>query len=357
MNIAINTLPLATEHRMRGTGVYTNNLIEALQKYGKKHSYSFFTRVQDIPKNTDVVHYPFFDPFFLTLPPWKRHPTIVTVHDLIPLVFPDKFPPGLRGKLKWYLQKTSLRGATRIITDSECSKGDIVRLIGKRESEVKVVPLAPSPGYKPVTDKEALTSVKSEYHLPDEYVLYVGDVNWNKNVTGLIEMWKMVKSRLPKTRHISLVLIGSAFVDYELKETRDLLHLIDHLNVGKTIIRPGFIKDEDMSSVYSASSCVVLPSWYEGFGLPVLESFVCGVPVVATNRGSVPEISGPASVSDPQQAEAFASAILNILSMPARERSALIYKGWSWVKQFSWQRVARETVAIYENTFHHHSDL
>ena len=96
MNIAINTLPLSTEHRMRGTGVYTKNLIDALQKYEKKLSYTFFTRVTDIPKNTDLVHYPFFDPFFLTLPFPKPFPTVVTVHDLIPLVFPDKFPAGIQ---------------------------------------------------------------------------------------------------------------------------------------------------------------------------------------------------------------------------------------------------------------------
>ncbi len=353
MNIAINTLPLVTEHRMRGTGVYTKNLIDALQKYEKNHSYSFFTRVQDIPRNADMVHYPFFDPFFLTLPFFKQYPTVVTVHDLIPIVFSDAFPPGVKGRIKWHIQRLSLMGVKRIITDSECSKRDIGRLIGKDASWVDVVPLAPSPMYQRILNREQLGVVKKRYHLPDEYVLYVGDVNWNKNVMGLIDIWKIVKAKLAKSSDVKLVLVGSAFADTEIKETRDLVHLMDSSHIGKSILRPGFIKDEDMASVYSAASCVVLPSWYEGFGLPVLEAMACGVPVVATNRGSVSEISGPAIIEDPQATEAFAKGIIHLVAMPQGKRNEIINKGFAWVRAFTWQRVAHETVKTYERVIPH----
>lgn len=348
MNIAINTLPLSTEHRMRGTGVYTKNLIDALQKYEKEHTYSFFTRGEDIPKNTDLVHFPFFDPFFLTLPFFKQYPTVVTVHDLIPLVFPDKFPAGVRGRIKWQFQRVSLMGAAGIITDSMCSKDDIARLIGKQKEHIHVIPLAPSRQYKQITNQDVLTSVRSRYHLPKQYVLYVGDVNWNKNVTGLLAAWKLVRSKLRNLDACKLVLLGSAFTDMELSETRSILHLIEQLGLGKSVVRPGFVKDEDMAAVYSGATCTVLPSWYEGFGFPVLESMACGVPVVATNKGSVPEISGPAIAADPSDPSTFAKGIREIITMSFPERRMIIKKGFDWARSFTWPIVARDTAAAYE---------
>lgn len=348
MNIAINTLPLSTEHRMRGTGVYTKNLIDALQKYEKNHSYSFFTRIEDIPRGTNVVHYPFFDPFFLTLPFRKRFPTVVTVHDVIPLVFPDKFPPGVRGKFKWQIQRMSLLGASGVITDSECSKNDILRLTGRRPEWVHVVPLAPSPNYKQVRSESVLEDIRKRYRLPEEYVLYIGDVNWNKNIAGLINAWKIVRGKLSKSRNCKLVLAGSAFTDMEIRETREIFHLIESLGLTKYIVHPGFIKAEDMAGVYSASDCVVLPSWYEGFGFPVLEAMACGVPVVVTNRASVPEIAGPARVFNPSDTAGFATSVLEVLQLNPSEKRELVKRGFEWVGHFSWRRVARETVQVYE---------
>lgn len=348
MHIAINTLPLSTEHRMRGTGVYTKNLIEALVKYEKQHTYTFFTRRQDIPKRTDVVHYPFFDPFFLTLPFFKQYPTAVTVHDMIPLLFPDKFPSGIRGGIKWQVQRFSLMGAAAILTDSECSKLDIARLTTKQKERIHVVPLAPSPKYTHVRDERVLQKMRQQYHLSDEYVLYVGDVNWNKNVLGLLEAWRIVRSKLSKNRTCQLVLAGSAFSNGELRETRDILQRINSLGIFKSIVRPGFIKDEDMSSLYSGAICLVSPSWYEGFGFPILEAMVCGVPVVASNRGSIPEISGPSKIADPGKVGDLAHAIKEIIELQGDEREALIKKGIEWARQYSWKRVAHETVAVYE---------
>ncbi len=348
MHIAINTLPLSTEHRMRGTGVYTKNLIDALAKYEKQHTYTFFTRPQDIPKRTNAVHYPFFDPFFLTLPFFKQYPTAVTVHDMIPLLFPDKFPPGIRGGIKWQIQRLSLMGAAAILTDSECSKTDIARLTTKQKERIHVVPLAPSPRYVRVTDERVLRTMQKAYHMPDEYVLYVGDVNWNKNVTGLLEAWKIVKSKLSKNRACALVLAGSAFSNLELRETRDIMQLIQTMGIGKSVVRPGFIKEEDMSSLYSGAICLVSPSWYEGFGFPVLEAMVCGVPVVASTRGSVPEISGPSRSADPGKIGDLAKAIKETVELHGKEREVLVKKGIEWARLYTWKRVARETAAVYE---------
>lgn len=355
MNIAINTLPLSTEHRMRGTGVYTKNLIDALLKYEKNNTYTFFTRPQDISKDTDLVHFPFFDPFFLTLPFFKQYPTIVTVHDLIPLMFPEKFPPGIRGRLKWQIQRLSLIGAASIITDSKRSKTDIVCLIGKPDSSVHVVPLAASLRYrhKPKADVQ---KVKTRYHLPDDYILYVGEVNWNKNVSGLLRAWKIVRNKLSKSSY-KLVLAGSSFTDTSLRETRDLLREIESLGIGKSVVRPGFIKEGDMAALYSGATASILPSWYEGFGFPVLEAMACHTPVIATTGGSVPEIAGPAIRIDPGSVNNIASAVLETICLPKAARAALVAKEIQWVRQFTWERVAKKTVAVYENIIHHHSDI
>jgi len=182
MHIAINDSPLSSGHSARGVGVYTKLLIESLRKYVPEHSYTLFTRPENIPKDADVVHYPFFDPFFLTLPLRKFRPTVVTVHDLIPLVFPSHFPKGIRGSIKWQIQKMALRGVSHIITDSDTSKNDVAAIVGFPKERIHTVYLAASSAFsKPIPSKTKL-------HLPKMYVLFVGDVNWNKNVYGLLDV-------------------------------------------------------------------------------------------------------------------------------------------------------------------------
>lgn len=333
---------------MRGTGVYTQNLIDALSRYEKGHTYSYFSRIEDVSPHADVVHYPFFDPFFITLPLRKPKPTVVTVHDMIPLVFPDKFPAGVRGSIKWWIQKRSLSGARAVITDSRASAADIVRIMGKPAGWVHTVPLAPDPKYRPVKSRSTLDEVRKRYRIPDRYILYVGDVNWNKNVLGLLTAWKIALGNPDIRRRFSLVLAGSAFTDTEIEQTRDIIHQIEASGLAKNVLRPGFIRNEDMAAVYSAAACVVLPSWYEGFGFPVLEAMSCGTPVVCTNRGSVPEISGPAISGDPGDEKQFAGLIVKALTLSLGERQALVKAGFTWKQSFSWERVAHETVAVYE---------
>lgn len=348
MHIAVNVLPLSTEHRMRGTGVYTDLLVSSLKTYGKSHTYSWFTRPAEIPSHTDVVHYPFFDPFFLTLPLAKRFPTVVTVHDLIPLVFPSHFPPGIRGTIKWQIQRTSLRTSSAVITDSQCSKEDITRIIPMNAHRVHVVPLAPSPKFS-VANPADIVRMKKRYAIPSDYVLYVGDVNWNKNITTLLTAWKEYASSRFYKKNTVLVLAGSAFTNPDLSEAREINKIIDTLAISKTVLRPGFVQDEDMSAMYSGSACTVVPSWYEGFGFPVLEAMMCESPVIASNRGSVPEISGPSFVIDPGKPVSIASAIRQSVSLSLKERKALGKEGRLWAKTFTWRRVALETIAVYEH--------
>jgi len=333
MHIAIDITPLSTAHSRRGTGSYTRSLVDTLQKYETKHTYSLFTRRQKVPDSADLVHYPYFDPFFLTLPLYKPKPVIVTVHDLIPLVFPDKFPSGVRGALKWQLQKLSLKGARRIIADSMSSKNDISKIAGIDKNIIDVVYLAPNISYK---EKHAVSK---------PYILYVGDVNWNKNVPGLLRAIAKVKT--------PLILVGGAFLDDFLAETREINRLIRTLEIEKFIIRAGYVSDEKLARLYSGAIALIQPSFYEGFGLPVLEAMACGCPVVSTKNSSLAEIAGPA-VSITPEAENIAAGIKKILTI---DRDSQIKKQFDWVSQFTWKRVARETVMSYEKAVNYHPGI
>lgn len=361
MKIAIDVTPLETGHRDRGVGVYTKNLIEALEKYGKRHSYILFTRGQNIPsndfkykivlgkpRNVDLVHYPYFDTFFLTLPLYKPKPAIVTVHDLIPLVFPDKFPPGFRGNLKWKAQKISLKGVDRIITDSNSSKRDIIHITGFNEKRIDVIYLAPSDLYKPIKDKIILRKVRQKYKIPENFIIYTGDVNWNKNLSGLIHAFSRL-STLDNRLSTNLVLVGKSFLDLSLAETREINQMIDNLGLNSHIIRPGYVSESDLACLYSQALCLVQPSHHEGFGLPVLEAMACGCPSVVANNSSLSEIAGPSILVDSNDVQSISMGIKKVFSMSETERLDMIRLGTEWSSLFAWKKVAKKTIASYES--------
>lgn len=344
MHIAIDITPTVSGHKARGVGKYTQLLIDALKESRSHHSFRFFVQGEKLPQNIDLVHYPYFDPFFLTLPFFQPIPFVVTVHDLIPLCYPDKFPKGIRGEIKWQIQRFSLKQSRRIITDSLASKTDIKRLIGYSEHHIDVVPLAPSPLFQKITDRNKFLEVRKRHRLPNQFILYVGDVNWNKNVTGLIRAFDFVR----KTLKVKLVLVGKAFLDDALGETQEINRLIHSLGLSEEIITLGFVSDEDLVTIYNLASVYVQPSFAEGFGFPVLEAMACGCPVVSSGTSSLAEIAGPAIIVNPVDPSDIARGIDVVLRV--KDRSKLSHKAIDWAKQFTWERVARQTIEAYEKS-------
>jgi len=274
----------------------------------------------------------------------------VTVHDLIPIVFPEHFPRGLRGSIKWEIQKYSLQRKQRIITDSECSKKDIMKCVGIADEAIDVVYLAPSPVYQPVTNQSTLTDLRKKYQLPEKFIMYVGDVNWNKNIVGLFRAYARLVTKELSSSQPPLVLVGKAFLNDSLLETKEIDHVIDELKLEKKVIKVGYVPDEDLAGLYTTATCLVQPSFYEGFGLPVLEAFACGCPVVAADNSSLSEIIGPAIRVSADHPEDVAKGIHSILSMSSKEKDILKGKGIDWVKQFTWKKTAHETVRVYERS-------
>lgn len=349
MNIAIDVSPLKTDrflqHRVRGVGSYIENLKRSLERYYSNNTYTFFTRGDKLPKNIDLVHYTYFEPFFLTLPLMKAFPTVVTVHDVTPLVFPKHFPPGIYGSLKWIIQRLSLQKTAAIISDSACSKRDIVSYTHIPDAKIHVVYLAASDVFKPLTDRHLLERLRQMYKLPEKFVLYVGDVTWNKNVPRLIKAIKKI--------NLTLVMAGKAFISNDFDRAnpwnQDLQKVQDLIHDDSRFIRLGFVPEEDLAGLYNLATVFVMPSLYEGFGLPVLEAMTCGSPVVTTRRGSIPEVVGDAALFvDPVDTESIANGIGEVY-FTKRLQKEIVQKGLARAKKFSWEKTVQETLDVYSS--------
>lgn len=347
MKVAIDVSPLKSAHQFRGIGVYTKRLVEALKKHPAADLEVVLVEEGNIPKNCDLIHYPYYDLFWSTLPLARKKKTVVTIHDTIPLIFPKHYPPGVKGRLRFQKQKLALKTASAVICDSKNSKKDIVKYLDFPDDKIYVVYLAPGEEFKPITDHRSLTAIRRKYRFPKQFVLYVGDVNYNKNVLGLVKACKKIK--------VPLVIVGKQAAqksfDHKHIENQPLKTLIDEYGKDPDIIRLGFVPDEDLVVIYNLATVYCQPSFYEGFGLPVLESMVCGTPVVASKKSSLPEIVGRAAVLiDPYDIIDIANGLT--VAIEDRDlREDLIQKGLKQAKKFSWKKTADGTYKVYQKMF------
>lgn len=351
MKIAINSLPLKSAHKIRGIGYYTRNLINSLKQDPDLQIFEF-TNLKEI-KKVQVIHYCWFDLFFHTLPIIKPFPTVVTIHDVIPLLFPEAYPAGIRGKINFILQKIALGNCKYIITDSNKSKEDIIKHLNIENKKIAVIPLAADLTFKVLKDDAGLLYIKKKYCLPERFLLYVGDANRVKNLPFLIEGFSQLL-RSPGLEDVKLVLVGGAFlknvedIDHpELKSLQLVNKLIKQYRLEANIIRPGQIEDSELVVFYNLATVYVQPSIYEGFGLPVLQAFACGTPVVSSGGGSLPETGGSAAVYfDPENLKQFVYIVKDLIDNASLRRK-LSNLGLSQAAKFSWKKVAEETKSVY----------
>lgn len=350
MKVAINITPLTTNHKFRGIGYYTKHLLESLKGDESLivEEFEDYSKLQDI----DVVHYPWFDLFYHTLPIKKKFPTIVTIHDVIPLIFSTNYPVGIKGKINFYLQRFSLNGCKFIITDSNNSKKDIVQKLGINEDKIVVIPLAADPIFRELKDTEILR-IKRKYYLPDEFLLYVGDANSIKNIPFLIEGFnQLIKKN--DFKDLKLILVGGVFlkkvedIDHpELESLKKTNQLIKDYKLEDKIIRPGNLENGELAAFYNLATIYIQPSLYEGFGLPVLQAFACGVPVISSNAGSLKEVGGEAAIYfDPRNIGQFISVLSDVLQNKSLQKK-LSKLGFEQVTKFSWEKVSKQTKQVY----------
>lgn len=269
-------------HELRGIGVHTSELIKALGSIKDKE-----VEVSEYKpgKKYDLIHYTVFRPFQFSIPFKKEAKKVVlTIHDLIPLIYPKHYPGGVKGNLIFLIQKFLIKkNVDAIITISETSKKDICRFLGVDPAKVHVVYLAPKDVFKPIANKTLLSRVQKKYSLPGSFALYVGDVNYNKNIPGLIEMCKQAGTKL--------VIAGKQAKDIEKQDLNhpELMHL---KGLGwSNVTRLGYVSDGDLAAIYNLAAVYIQPSLYEGFSLPILEAKACGTWVIATKIQAHVEVS------------------------------------------------------------------
>lgn len=345
MRVAIDISPLQTGHKVRGAGFYLEHLKRSLLKYVANNEYIFFIRGENLPKIVDIVHFPYFEPFFLALPIYKKYKTVVTVHDLTPIVFKDHFSRGIKGEIKWQMQKHALKRADAILTDSQSSKKDILKYVKTKDSKVSVVYLAAGEEFVRIQNSESkIQNLRKKYNLPDKFALYVGDVTWNKNLPNLVKAIKQTE--------IPLVMVGKALTSQNYDRNnmwnKDLVEVQQLTELNKNIVMLGFVSTEDLVILYNLATLFIMPSFYEGFGLPILEAMSCGCPVITTKEGSLAEVAKDAAYYvDPYNIESISDGIIKVFKN-SNLRKDLSQKGLENVKSFSWQKTAKETAQIYE---------
>jgi glycosyltransferase involved in cell wall biosynthesis len=349
LKVLIDTGPKDSGHKLRGIGMHTAELAQALEGFSDKDIEISGRNLLDLSSKQladfDIVHYTSFSPFFFTLPSRKpARKMVVTIHDLIPLIYPKHYPPGVRGSLKFALQKRRLKNADAIITISETSKKDICRLFKIPPRKVHVVYLAAKDIYRKIDAGSWQKTMREKYNLPKRFVLYVGDVNYNKNIPGLVEACKIAK--------IKLVIAGKNALNLEdlvSSGHAEYAHLSRVVNQLGRALRLGFVPDDDLVKIYNLASVYCQPSFYEGFGLPVLEAMACGTPVVVSKIQVHKEIAdGAAQFADPKDPEKLAGAIEKVLGSPELS-SQLVNTANVLVKKFTWKQTAEETLKVYKS--------
>lgn len=336
-------IPPIVGHTQRGTGRYTKGLFNGLQKINDIHVSVIHNTKNS--QNFDIIHYPYFDPFFLTLPLYKRIPTVVTVHDLIPLKYSEGFPIGIKGFMKWNIQKFSLQRTNAIITDSYASKRDICKFAQISPEKISVIFLGVDEDFKVVKNTKALKSVQNKLKLPPRFLLNVGDVNYNKNILTLLKIYKELNSR---HNNLHLVLVGNGFIK-STPQLREVLNSITNYGLNDKVHRYANISQVDLIGIYNLSTLYIQPSLAEGFGLPVLEAMACGSPTVVNKNSSLIEITGTGGILiDFRNADTVIHAIEHLLESKT-ERIKLQESGFHQVELFQWEKCASHTAEVYRS--------
>lgn len=284
----------------------------------------------------DLFHSPDF-----VMPPVGAARSILTVHDLAFLLYPECADARLRA----YLEKVVPRSAQRadyVVADSENTRNDVICLLGVAPERVTVVPGGVDPSFRPVTEPARLAALRHEIGIDETtpYILFIGVIEPRKNLMGLIEAFDILKSRRPLPHKLVVAGRRGWLSDGTMDRADRSLYRSD-------IIFPGFIPEGEMATLYSAAESFAFPSHYEGFGLPVLEAMACGKPVVASRASSLPEIVGDAGMQvDPDDPERLASA-LELLALNPEMRADFSARGLERAALFSWDAAAKVMLDVY----------
>jgi glycosyltransferase involved in cell wall biosynthesis len=285
----------------------------------------------------------FHAPYYLASPFRGHYKKILTVFDLIPFLFPEALS---KSRLLWRLFYKSpypaafiLRSADTIITSSENTKHDIIRLLNIPSGKIQVVWLGLDNRFKP--DYQVSKQFFRQYKLPPHFMLYVGRQDPYKGLSYLVQAYSLLPASLRQT--YKLVIAGKMDVRYIGK----VQNLVGKFNLQQDVVFLDYVPDTDLPLLYSAATLLVHPSLYEGFGLTPLEAMACGTPVVYADTSSLTEVIGDAGVAvSPASAESLARGIQEMLENKHLQHS-FSERGIQHTQRYSWQKVAQRMLEIY----------
>jgi glycosyltransferase involved in cell wall biosynthesis len=281
-----------------------------------------------------VYHAPHY-----TLPYGLSMRSVVTIHDVIHLRFPEYFSPLQRAYARVMISH-ACRAADAVIVDSEFSGKELVRYVTCPAGKIHVIPLGVSGNFSPGDGSARPEEFTRKYRLGKKFLLCVGSLKPHKNVSCLLRAF----AGLGTEENLQVVFIGERLSEYAA-----LTSLCATCGIGERVLSLGWLPEDDLISAYRAASVVVLPSLYEGFGFPVLEAMACGTPVIAANAASIPEVIGDAGILfDPSSDRELTGAIRLVLSDQSL-RDSLREKGMQRAKLFTWNRCAERTLNVYRS--------
>jgi glycosyltransferase involved in cell wall biosynthesis len=285
----------------------------------------------------DLAHDPYFaSPLFPTVP------TVVTVHDLIPLILPA-YRGSLLVRLYTRLVAAAARKAEAVITVSQASARDIGRYLHIPLERIHVTYEAAGEAFRPVEDEAQLAAIRQKYDLPKRYLLYLGGFDQRKNLSALLRAFALLVNRRPQAR----LVIAGKLPGRDSLLFPDPRRLVKELRAEERVIFTGWVPEEDKPALLSGAVAFVFPSLYEGFGLPAAEALACGTPVITSNRSSLPEVVGKGGILvEPTDVEALAEA-MEVLLVDEALRAGLRQGALGQATRFSWRQAALGTLAVY----------
>jgi glycosyltransferase involved in cell wall biosynthesis len=368
----------AAARQRAGIGRYTRELVKALLTLDSPHRYTLFAATGGLPREdwlakinrlTTISRSPltvrnlplsddwlarlwhrlrlplpvelitgplelFYSPDFV-LPPTRRATrTLLTVHDLSFLHYPEAFVPTLRRYLERVVPRSVAR-ADHVLADSEATRADLIAHLGTAPEKVDVLYSGVDPRFGPESKAGERERLEKRYGVGDQpYILSVGTVQPRKNYTRLIRAFASLRAEAQL-----LIAGGKGWLYEEIvaeAEEHEAVHLL------------GFVEDEDLPALYRNAALFAFPSLYEGFGLPVLEALACGTPVVCSDASSLPEVAGNAALLvDPLDIDVLTEAMARVLG-DADLRQAMIARGLQQAARFTWERAARQLLDMLE---------
>jgi glycosyltransferase involved in cell wall biosynthesis len=369
MKIGIDGIPLA--ELKTGVGHYTFEIAVEVARQSPSDLFEVlshlpFTDLDPAPANLSFLKQPVnsatkhwwtvglplyikrarFDLFHGTnydIPVWGGCPTVLTIHDLSLLLFPATHEQRRVSRARRRLPSMSRR-ATLIITPTEAVKSEVCEHLRVPRDKVMVVNEAPRRTFQPMPREQASATVQ-RLGLDDEFILYVGTIEPRKNLITLVKAFEDVLRST--TLRPQLVIAGKqGWLNDEL------FTYIDKANLGDRLCLTGYLGDDELRALYSACRVMVYPALYEGAGLPTLEAMSCGAPVITTNTPAIAEMVGDnARLFAPTDARALAQHLVELLKNPDA-RESLSRAGLQHAAQFTWERAARETLAVYRHALH-----